>query len=99
VRGAPGGARRELMADGLHSQLKLLRSDCAGKIGLEPAPCNSLRALRPLRSAMHGEHETNALKRAGSRPIFSAVLKIAPAGHRLPRGHNVRVQRGCFDDR
>jgi len=46
------------MHDGLHSQLKLLRSDSAEKIGSGPAPRNSLRALRPLRSAMHGEHET-----------------------------------------
>jgi hypothetical protein len=66
------------MSGGLHSQLKLLRFDFAGKIGLEPAPCNSLRALRPLRSTMHGEHETNALKRSGSRPIFPAALRNRP---------------------
>jgi len=46
------------MHDGLHSRLKALGSDFAEKIGSGPAPRNSLRAQRPLRSNMHGEHET-----------------------------------------
>jgi hypothetical protein len=39
------------------------RGDSAALFGLEPAPANSLRALRPLRSDSAGEHETCALER------------------------------------
>jgi hypothetical protein len=65
------------MHDGLHSQLKLLRSDFAEKIGSGPAPCNSASRLRPLRSAMHGEQETKRYA-PGPEPIFSAVTQNRP---------------------
>src|SRR5205814_6982474 len=79
----PGGGS---YCGGLRSRLAPLHSDFAVKIGLEPASCNSLRALRPLRSAMHDEHETwRAKARSGPRPIFTAATEIAPAGYRLPR--------------
>jgi hypothetical protein len=57
--------------------LRRFISDFAEKIGSGPAPCNSLRALRPLRSAMHGEHETKRYA-PGPEPIFSAVTQNRP---------------------
>jgi hypothetical protein len=73
---------------------KALRSDSAEKIGSGPAPQNSLRARRPLRSTTCGESDTNALRAPAPSRFFQPPRKIAPPGHRLPRGHNVRARRG-----
>jgi len=60
-----------------NSRLSPLRYDFAEKIGSGPAPRNSLRALRPLRSNMHGEHETKRCA-PGPEPIFSAATPKSP---------------------
>jgi hypothetical protein len=81
------------MHDGLHSQLKLLRSDFAEKISSGPAPRNSLRARRPLRSNMHGEHETKRYA-PGPEPIFSAATQNRPPpGTACRDGHSAGVRR------
>jgi hypothetical protein len=83
------------MHDGLHSQLKLLRSDCAEKIGSGPAPRNSASRLRPLRSNMHGEHETKRYA-PGPEPVFSAVTQNRPPPGTACREGTLRVfDLGC----
>jgi len=52
---AAGGARR-----GLIPGRPALGADSAALLGLGPAPHNSLRALRPLRSDMRGESVNEA---------------------------------------
>jgi hypothetical protein len=80
---ASGGRGRRCLA-GAHggrsplSRRCRFRSDFAGKIGLEPAPQNSLRALRPLRSTTCGESETNALRAPAPGRFFQPPFKSPP---------------------
>jgi len=86
-RVAAGGIRQ-----GLILWRSPLRCDCAALIEPGPAPRNSLRALRPLRSNRRGEHE---LKRASApvpSSIITAATEIAPAGYHLPRRHHRGVR-------
>ena len=87
---AAGGARRGLIL------LRPARSAGSAALrGLGPAPGNSLRARRPLRSNSPGESVNEARQGApGPRPSIPAAPEIAPTGHRLPRAN-----AGCCSSR
>ena len=80
-RVASGGSR-----PGLILWRSTLRFDFAVICALGSAVCNSLRALRPLRSNRHTEHDNvSRCARPDPRAQITAAPDCAPAGHRLPR--------------
>ncbi len=83
----PAGSHPRVASGGARQGLILERSargaDCAGMLGLGPAPQNSLRARRPLRSNIRGESVHKA-RQGAHRPQAEHPSRPRNRPHRTP---------------